>query len=154
MQVRAALLHDLPELDRIAVEAKANWGYTQEQLARWKFDLTTPPETLASRPTYVAEIEGRVVGFGQLDPQNKPWELVALWVRPSFMRQGVGTTLLRKLRMLAQESGVEEIHIDADPNALHFYKACGAAEVGSVPAPLEVQPTRVRPQLRLPTGGA
>ncbi|MCA0243852.1 MAG: GNAT family N-acetyltransferase [Proteobacteria bacterium] len=151
MQVRSARLHDLPDLDRIALEAKSHWGYAQEQLIRWESDLRTRPETIAAWPTSVAEIEGRVAGFAQIDPTASPWELVSLWVQPGHMRQGIGAALLRTMQEVAQQSGVREIHIDSDPNALAFYIACGASVVGSVAAPIEGEPSRVRPQLRLPT---
>jgi ribosomal protein S18 acetylase RimI-like enzyme len=154
MNVRPASLRDLAEMDRIALEAKAHWGYTSEQLARWAPDLTTKPETIASWPTVVAETDGHVAGFAQIDPTVSPWELVSLWVKPAFMRQGVGASLLRHMQEIARDSGMPEIHIDSDPNALPFYKACGASEIGTVAAPIEAQQDRVRPQLRLPTRGA
>ena len=45
--------------------------------------------------------------------------------------------------------GLREIVIDADPNAENFYVHCGATVTGVVPAPIEGQPGRTRPQLRL-----
>ena len=151
MQVRSARLGDLPDLDRIALAAKSHWGYAPEQLIRWASDLRTRPETIAAWPTRVAEIDGRVAGFAQIDPTARPWELVSLWVQPGLMRQGIGAALLRTMQAVANQSGVPEIHIDSDPNALAFYTACGASLVGSVAAPIEGEPFRVRPQLRLPT---
>jgi glycosidase len=61
---------------------------------------------------------------------------------------------LRKAMLSARQSGIEVLHIDSDPNALGFYRSLGAQEVAAVPAPIENEPKRVRPQLRLPTGGA
>ena len=44
------------------------------------------------------------------------------------------------------------LHIDADPNAVAFYLACGAVRVGEVAAAIEGEAGRVRPQLRLGVG--
>jgi N-acetylglutamate synthase-like GNAT family acetyltransferase len=154
MNVHPASLRDLAEMNRIAVEAKAHWGYSSDQLARWAPDLSTTPETIASWPTVVAETDGCLAGFAQIDPTVSPWELVSLWVKPEFIRQGIGTSLLRHMQSVASDSGMPEIHIDSDPNALLFYKACGATEVGTVAAQIEAHQDRVRPQLRLQTRGA
>jgi GNAT superfamily N-acetyltransferase len=145
---------DLDGLNRLARESKAHWGYTEAQLDRWAGDLTTRPDTLATWPTVVAVADGQLAGFAQVDPTREPWDLVSLWIRPAFMGRRIGATLLREVRALARRAGVQAIHIDADPNALGFYRACGAIEIGAVPAPIEGQPSRVRPQLRLPVRGA
>jgi predicted N-acetyltransferase YhbS len=154
MHIRSALPRDVPALDRIALEAKAHWGYSQAQIDGWRADLATRPETVASWPTFVAEVDGDVVGFAQIDPTTTPWELISLFVEPCRMGQGIGAELVRKAMLNAHQSGIEVLHIDADPNALGFYRSFGAQEVAAVPAPIENAPDRVRPQLRLPTRGA
>lgn len=154
VHLRPAVLRDLDELNRLARESKAHWGYTEAQLDRWAGDLATRPDTLATWPTVVAVADGRLAGFAQVDPTREPWDLVSLWIRPAFMRRRIGATLLREVQALARRAGMQAIHVDADPNALAFYRACGAIEIGTVPAPIEGQPSRVRPQLRLPAGVA
>ena len=76
------------------------------------------------------------------------------FVEPCRMGQGIGAELIRTAMLNAHQSGIEVLHIDADPNALGFYRSLGAQEVAAVPAPIENAPDRVRPQLRLPTRGA
>jgi GNAT superfamily N-acetyltransferase len=116
--------------------------------------LHTPPQTIAAWPTFAAESEGAVVGFMQLRPASDPWELVALWVHPAHVGQGIGRQLPRKAMSTASLAGKRRIHTDADPNALGFYLACGAQQVATVPAPTSTAPDRVRPQLELVVGGA
>ena len=70
------------------------------------------------------------------------------------MGQGIGRQLLRKAMSTASSAGQRRIHIDADPNALGFYLACGARQVATVPAPTSIAPGRVRPQLELVVGEA
>lgn len=151
VQIRPALSADVPALDRIALQAKAHWGYSARQLALWRHELLTPPETLRSRPTFVAELDGRPVGFAQLDPDGERWELAGLWVLPDSMGRGIGRALLRQVCRTAAAAGHDVIEIDADPNAAPFYAACGATQVGRVEAPIDGQPDRVRPQLILRT---
>ena len=151
-QIRPALSTDVPALDRIALEAKAHWGYPDRLLALWRDELLTPPETLRSRPTFVAELEGRPIGFAQLDPDGEHCELAALWVLPDCMGRGIGRALLRQVCRTAAAAGYGVIEIDADPNAAPFYAACGATQVDQVPAPIDGEPARVRPRFLLETG--
>jgi ribosomal protein S18 acetylase RimI-like enzyme len=154
MAIRPARTTEADALDRVAMAAKEHWGYSAQDLARWAKDLSTPPDTIAAWPTLVAESEEAVVGFMQLCPNSHPWELVSLWVHPEHMGKGIGRELLREAIATAVSAGQRHIHIDADPNALGFYLACGAKQVATVPAPTSSEPDRVRPQLELVVSGA
>jgi predicted N-acetyltransferase YhbS len=154
MEIRAARTSEAEVLDRVAMAAKAHWGYSAQDLAAWAQDLRTPPETIATWPTFVAETEGTVVGVTQLCPTTNPWELVSLWVHPDHMGKGIGRKLLREAIATAVSAGQRRVHIDADPNALGFYLACGAKQVATVAAPTSSEPDRVRPQLELAVSGA
>jgi GNAT superfamily N-acetyltransferase len=152
VQIRRATSADVETLDTIALESKAHWGYTEEHFEAWKGDLLTPPQSVVQWPTFVAEVEGRAAGFAQLNPNAEPWELVAMWVRPRFLRRGIGSALLAAAVREARVFGQSGIAIDSDPNAAPFYLACGARHVNNVAAPIHGQSSRVRPQFRLPTG--
>lgn len=154
MKIRPATRDDAESLDPIAFAAKAHWGYSREQLHLWKQELTTPPDSIDGRPTFVAEVDGKVVAFAQTDPSVEPWELVALWVLPRFMGRGLGRALLRASAAAAKAAGQDVLAIDSDPHAEAFYLACGARNVGRIPAPIAEDEARARPQLLLDTGPA
>ncbi|MBE0550563.1 MAG: GNAT family N-acetyltransferase [Rubrivivax sp.] len=154
MNLRRGMPADLPILDAIAIEAKAHWGYSKEQLHAWRDELVVSEESLTTRPVCVAEEDGHPIGFAQVATDAQPWELWAMWVRPSHMGKGVGKALLGWATEFAAAGGQPELAIDADPNAGDFYRACGAKMVGSVAAPIAGSPERVRPQLRLRTSAA
>jgi len=150
MQIRSAHEHEASILSLLAMESKAHWRYSAAQLARWREDLTVSRDTISSFPVHVAELEGRIAGFYVLDPTPSHWSLEHFWVSPASMHRGVGRTLLNHAAGLAADGGAAAIAIDADPNAEPFYRACGARRVGSIPAPIEGDPARRRPQLLLP----
>jgi GNAT superfamily N-acetyltransferase len=154
MQLRHATVIDIPRLNELALLAKARWGYSTEQLQRWRSDLEVPPQSLAGRPVCVVEIADVIVGFTQVATDENPWDLSGMWVHPAHMGKGVGRALLAWVQRLAHAAGQTELTIDADPNAVGFYLSCGACRVGCVRAPIEGQPDRVRPQLRLPVSSA
>jgi GNAT superfamily N-acetyltransferase len=154
MHFRHATASDVPRLDAIAVDAKASWGYTAEQVAGWTADLAVDPGTVGNWPMLVAEQDGQIAGFAQLDPTQQPWELARLFVSQRFQRRGIGRRLLRRMQAIVAAAGGLHIAIDSDPNAESFYMACGAVLVGAVAAPIPGEPNRVRPQLRLPIHAA
>jgi putative intracellular protease/amidase len=132
------------------MQAKAHWGYSVEQLEAWRTSLTVTAEQLRSQPAFVL-VTDRAVGFYSLRVAEGTCELDNLWVAPSEVGRGYGRALLAHAVNIARGMGLREIVIDADPNAESFYLHCGAIVTGAVPAPIEGQPGRIRPQLRLST---
>jgi GNAT superfamily N-acetyltransferase len=129
--------------------AKSYWGYRAHQLEIWKASLAVTPEQLERRPAFVLEHE-RVIGFYSLHRRNTHCELDNFWIRPEQMGRGYGRQLLEHAKATARDLGASELTIDSDPNAERFYVHCGAVVVGHVAAPINGQPDRRRPQLRLP----
>ena len=149
MKIRSATVHEAQVLSQLAVEAKAAWGYPRTQLRAWQNALTVTRNSITRFPTFVADVRGENAGFYQLATSPSCWEFEHFWVRPRFMRQGIGRAMLFHAAALAKDAGLTELVIDSDPNAEAFYAACGAQRVGVIPAPTEGNPSRVRPQLRL-----
>jgi GNAT superfamily N-acetyltransferase len=154
MNLRPGVPEDIPALDVIAFEAKAHWGYSNEQLLAWRNDLVIQSESMIARPICVAEENGQPLGYAQVATDTQPWELEALFVSPSYMGRGVGKALLTWAKQFAAAGQQHELAIDADPNASGFYVSCGARIVGTAAAPIAGNPNRVRPQLRLRTSAA
>ncbi|MEO7391852.1 MAG: GNAT family N-acetyltransferase [Ramlibacter sp.] len=151
MQIRHALEAEAVALSAIAVQAKAHSQYSAAQLDVWRKDLSVDPASIATSPTFVAEVEGEIAGFYSMHHENGTWDLENLWVLPSHMRHGVGRALILHAAEFAAQAGAGEITIDADPYAQPFYVACGAQTVGTVAAPIEGEPDRQRPQMVLRT---
>src|SRR4029450_6720854 len=148
MRFRKARPDEAESLTRLVMEAKAHWGYRAEQLEAWRPSLAVTAEQLRSQPAFVLEADS-VVGFYSLRIVDGACELDNLWVAPSDVGPGHGRELLAHAVNMARSMGLREIVIDADPNAEKFYVHCGAVVTGAVPAPIEGQPRRARPQLRL-----
>ncbi len=151
MHIRPAQESEAEHLSQIAQHSKAHWGYSSEQLKTWQAELTVSADLINQNICYIAEIEGQAAGFFVLIKSTPSWQLEHFWVLPAYMGQGIGRALMNEAKKQAQQAGAESIHIDSDPQAEGFYLACGATRVGSLPAPLEGQPERVRPQLLLAT---
>ena len=147
MNIRAAVETEAQVLSALAMRAKAHWGYSAEQLERWRAELAVSPSDVRERPTFIAMTGAEVAGFYSLRSSQPAWELDNLWVLPEFMHQGIGRALLAHALATAARGGASEVVVDADPNAESFYLECGAIRRGDVPAPIPDQSQRVRPQL-------
>lgn len=149
MPIRPARPDEAESLTRLVMIAKAHWGYSAAQLDAWRPTLALSPGQLVSEPAFVLEADGRAVGFYSLRFIDGRCELNNLWILPAQMGHGHGRALVAHAREIARTLGVRELHIDADPHAASFYVHCGAVVIGTVPAPIDGQPGRLRPQLRL-----
>ena len=149
MRIRRARESEASALSALAVTSKQYWGYSPQDIERWRPLLAVSPKDIASNPTFVAEVENEAVGFYLLVPRPQVWDLEHLWVWPKFARRGIGRALLAHAVNSARLAGMSTIFIDADPNAEPFYVACGAFRQGVVAAPITCNPARFRPQLSL-----
>lgn len=149
MRIRRARESEAAALSALAFSSKKYWGYSPEDIERWRPILTVSSHDIASKPAFVAEIEGEVVGFYLLAPDLQVWELDHLWISPKFARRGIGRALLIHAANSARLAGISTIVIDADLNAEPFYVACGAVRQSVVAAPIIGNPARFRPQLSL-----
>lgn len=108
-----------------AVHETARSDYTAEQLDAWApadLDLAAWASKRDAADTRVAEIDGRIVGFIDLDEAGY---IDMLFVLPDYRRQGVATTLLKDVLVTATERGLHELTTHASLTARPFFEAHG-----------------------------
>ena len=149
MRIRLAHPQDCEALTLIAHEAKRHWGYSQELIDRWEADLTITAERIVEWYTAVCDVDERVVGFVAVSFDREDAALEHLWVLPERMGGGIGRMLMEHAVDVARHRGAKRLQIDSESNAEGFYLRMGARRTGAVPAPLDDDPYRVRPQLEV-----
>lgn len=153
MRFRPAVLSDIPHLGSLALAAKGHWGYSARQLEKWRENLTPREAWVDARPFIVAENDAGTIGFYTLEAaDNGAWALDNLWIHPERIGQGFGRALFAHAVDTARKRGATILTIDAEPHAEGFDMAQGARRTKAVPAPIEGEPERVRPQLELRLG--
>lgn len=100
-----------------------------------------PAEQIERDQVLVAEVDGRVVGFAAVVPEDDHVELDGLFVEPDLWRQGVGAELVDAAVHEARRRGLA-LMVVANRAALGFYERCGFTLEG------EAQ-TRFGPALRM-----
>jgi len=116
-------------LREIAVEAKAHWGYDRALVEEWALGGDFDPESLRKRLLYVAESDGRPVGWAALIPRGEVGWLEDLWVEPAWIGRGVGRALFEHVAAEARQRGARRLAWEAEPNAQGFYEHLGATYV-------------------------
>ena len=147
IHIRRAEPADSERATELARAAKAHWQYPAEWLASWQADLAITAEMIDRHPTFVASLDGEVVGVCQLQEADGRAMLEHVWVDPRVHGRGVGRALVEHARNAAP--GI--MMVVADPNAVGFYIRLGARRVGDVAGPMPGAPNRTLPLLEIET---
>ncbi|NCP64872.1 MAG: GNAT family N-acetyltransferase [Paraglaciecola sp.] len=137
VSIREARCADAEELTDVAVAAKAFWGYDQAFMLACQAELQVTANDIAQadKLVFVAEVQGQIAGFYALTKLSvDSAELHALFIKPRFMRKGIGAALLKHAKATAKAQGLPSLHIQSDPNAEAFYLAMGAKRIGTLPS--------------------
>jgi len=148
LEIRRALIEEATVLTEIAQASKRYWGYPEHWIQHWKHELTILPEFIANNDVFVAEVDGKLVGFYALAVQRQNSALEHLWLLPEQIGKGIGKQLFFHAMERAAARKAREIGISADPNAENFYLKMGATRSGSITSEIDGQP-RILPRLKV-----
>ena len=99
--------------------------YTAAQRVAWAPDDIDRPAfaaRLADKPTWVAQLAGRLAGFIDLEPDG---HIDMLYVSADHQRRGVAAVLYRALEMRARGQGLTRLFTEASLAARPFFEAKG-----------------------------
>jgi ribosomal protein S18 acetylase RimI-like enzyme len=149
VRTRPARPAEAATLSAVAQRSTAHWCYDAALLEACRPDLTFSEDTvrrgrfvLAERdvpvPTRVPDVPDeparRIVGFYEIGGDRPEFELSNLWVEPDAIGTGVRRSLWTHAMKAAREMDDVTFVTGAEPNALGFYWAMGAIQVGETPS--------------------
>jgi GNAT superfamily N-acetyltransferase len=123
-------IRDAERIRELAEASKAHWGYDPELVREWADALDFTPGSPRWAELYVAESDGKIVGWVGLLRGGASCVLDDLWIDPAWIRRGIGARLFRFAARRARELGAERMEWGADPNAVGFYERMGGHELG------------------------
>jgi len=115
----------LIELFRGSVRVLARKDHTESQLLAWAPDDIDPKvfgPRRASRPTWIAEVDGQIAGFSDLEPDG---HVDMLYVHPAHQGKGVARALLRHVEDTAIRKGLKLIYTHASITARPVFERMG-----------------------------
>lgn len=112
-------------LFRDSVRKIAARDYTPRQIRAWAPDVID--ETLfgrrcESKSTWLAEVEGRIAGFTDLEPDG---HIDMLYVHPDFQRRGIARALLLQVDRCARDLDLRRLYTEASITARPVFEAMG-----------------------------
>jgi GNAT superfamily N-acetyltransferase len=84
--------------------------------------LDLSPEGLEKKEFYVADVEGRVVGWLAIIAKGDVCWLDDLWIDPEWIGRRIGTRLFRHAVARGREHRAARIELEAERHAIGFYE--------------------------------
>jgi len=141
LTIRLARLDEREALEALQWRASLALEEHREQLEANPDAIELPIAMIERDEVFVAELDGRVVGFTVLFNGEVEAELDGLFVEPGHWRTGIGSALVDVATHEARKNGLT-LMVIANPSAQQFYEKCGFVLEG------EVQ-TRFGPALKM-----
>ena len=148
ISIRRTRPDEADTLTQIAIAAKRHWNYPEHWMELWIPQLTFSPAYFEEHESWSAELDGTVIAFYTLEGRDgKAW-LENIWVLPKYIGKGLGKELFMHVISRARELGYEILQLEAEPNAVGFYKKMGMQRIGEHQYELDGQP-RILPLMEL-----
>jgi GNAT superfamily N-acetyltransferase len=148
IKIRQAVPNDAPTLSSIAYLAKAHWGYPKRWMEIWKPQFDFSPRYFEERDGWVAEADGKPIAFYTLEEKSTKAWIENLWVHPDYIGRHIGKRLFMHALSHSRQKGHPILQLEADPNAVGFYKTMGMYKIGETRYPIEGQ-TRILPVMEI-----
>lgn len=115
----------LVEIFRRSIRDVASQHYRPAQIEAWvrlADETDVWHQRMRSRLVWVAEVDGKPVGFIQFEPPN---HIDLTYVHPDHQRRGVASALLAKIESDARANGVRALIVEASITSRPFFAARG-----------------------------
>jgi len=120
-----AVQNDADLLTKNTFKSKRIWGYTDEQMERWKDELTITPAYIAKNKVYKIFHETQYLGFISLLAKRTFIEIDHFWLLPKSTGKGYGRTIFAFIVQTEKEMNFNRIKVYSEPNADGFYRKMG-----------------------------
>lgn len=136
--VRAPQINESIVLTKLILRSKAHWGYSKDFMKSVEKELSVNETYLKNAIAFVAESEGKIIGFVGLSLKRD--EIEFLFIDPDYIGKGVGKILWDKIISKSQSVGIRSFKILSDPDAQPFYEKMGAKQIGMAKSSVRMLP--------------
>src|SRR5690554_578772 len=126
------------------ITSKGYWGYSQEQLEKWRSTLQFREEYIARNTVKLILKDKELIGFFAIVKGDTD-ELDHLWLLPKAIGKGYGNLAFEQILSECDALEISNLSIISDPDAEGFYIKKGALKVGEVYSAAQ---KRMLPKLR------
>jgi len=122
----------IDELNRIAYESEAWWGYDSEFMERFRAIYRITEEYIRKNPTFILVENGSIIGFFSFIKSENETELEYFYIDPRYIGKGYGKKMWDSLKEYCKETGIESFSLVTSPQAKGFYEKMGADVIDEV----------------------
>ncbi|HYW19725.1 MAG TPA: GNAT family N-acetyltransferase [Nodularia sp. (in: cyanobacteria)] len=125
MKLRRYELGDTEEIIRLFYDTIHEVNirdYTKAQVDAWtsvNMNVEVWMNSLKSKLTYVAEEDGKILGFGELEANG---HIDRFYCHKDFQGQGVGTKILEQIELTARDLEIKKLFLEASITAKPFFE--------------------------------
>lgn len=136
IRLRPAEVDDVAALTDISIRSKQYNGYDEAFMDACRDELTVTVAHLCRGEYWVACDGDVIVGMASIcpDKDQSSGEVHSFFIDPDHQGRGVGKLLWARLLERAHAYAMTSVRLDADPNAVPFYKAMGFDVLGDAPS--------------------
>jgi GNAT superfamily N-acetyltransferase len=132
MKIEYANVEDNEILTEITKKSKAYWGYSEEQLLKWKDNLTISKGYIETNSVFKLVNDDAIVGYYSfIIKEEKIAILDNLFVLPEYIGKGFGKYLMNDFLDRMRNDKFKKITLDSEPNAANFYLKIGFKKIGA-----------------------
>ncbi|NKB18849.1 MAG: GNAT family N-acetyltransferase [Pseudanabaena sp. CRU_2_10] len=105
--------------------------YTQEQVDAWApkhVDVQKWIERMQDRMTYVAEENGKIIGFAELERNG---HIGCFYCHADHQNMGVGTALFNQIQLTAENLGLQKLFVEVSITAKTFFERMGFSAIAT-----------------------
>ena len=118
-----ATISDHLRLTEITLDGKAFWGFSKEDLSKWKNELTITKEYISENETFNLIINSSIIGYYSFFKIDENTVLLDnLFLIQKFIGKGFGKILMEDFLTRAKNLTISNIILEAEPNVEKFYR--------------------------------
>lgn len=130
--IHAAKEKDIDELNRIAYEQEAYWGYDSEFMEKFKVIYKITEDYIRINPTFVLVKENRIIGFYSLLVKDEEIRLEFFYILPKYIGKGYSEKMQNHLIDYCKKVRIKSFCLVTSPQAKGFYEKMGAVKIDEV----------------------
>lgn len=147
MRIEKAQNIDSKYLTELTLRSKAHWGYSSEQITKWKKDLTIYTDYIDQNEVYKLMNKNQLIGYySYIEVKENTVKLDNIFLEPDFIGKGYGKMMMNHFLLQVKDSGYEAVKLDSEPNTVKFYQNLGFKIVGRLESSI---PNRFLPIMEL-----
>ncbi len=139
MKIEKSIRTDSKRLTELTIRSKSHWGYSRQQIKKWRDELTVSEDYITEKEVYkLIDSKDNIIGYySYFKIDEEKIKLENLFVEPEFIGCGYGQMLMNDFIKRIRKKRTEKVVLDSDPNAENFYKKLGFKVIGKLETSIE-----------------